>query len=62
MRVCDRHPDRRARDSVVLEQDDARFDLCDECKTDVVSFLTAPVTNSATADKPRRASGKALEE
>lgn len=43
MRVCDRHPDRRARDAVILEQDDARFDLCDECKTEIVGLLTAPV-------------------
>jgi len=42
MRVCDRHPDRRARETLKLVHEEALFDLCEECKTDVLQFLCEP--------------------
>jgi len=42
LRVCDRHPERRARESVSLKNEESHFDLCDECKSDLLRFLTEP--------------------
>ena len=43
MKVCDRHPDRQATEAVCIVKDDAYFDLCAECKTDLLRLLTEPV-------------------
>ena len=40
MRVCDRHPKELARDTILVEADYQRFDLCAECKTEILLFLT----------------------
>lgn len=53
MRVCDRHPDRRASDRVHIEADDSYFDLCAECKTDLLTFLCRP-RESGTDEAPKR--------
>jgi hypothetical protein len=46
---------------LILSEDDARFDLCDECKSDVLRLLTEPAEpaphrgrtpKSATAENP----------
>ena len=39
MRVCDRHPNEVARESVLIEHEYQRFDLCSECKTELLMFL-----------------------
>ena len=53
MRVCDRHMDRPARDTIIISAEDERFDLCDECKSDLLMFLTseARAPESAVAEK-----------
>ena len=39
MKVCDRHTDRRATDTVHIVMDDSYIDVCAECKTDVLTLL-----------------------
>lgn len=51
MRVCDRHRDRVAVDSVHIVRDDSYIDVCNECKTDVLTLLTLPPIEP---DTPRR--------
>ena len=66
MRVCDRHPDRPARDTITVEGDGSRIDVCAECKTEVLMLLASasekmngeakrrgrPPKHSATAEYP----------
>jgi len=55
MRVCDRHPSRRAVDTIVVLRDDSHTDVCEECKTDVLMFLASVETEApARRDKPHR--------
>jgi hypothetical protein len=42
MKVCDAHPDRKALDTLVVEGDASRIDVCDECKYAVLSLLNKP--------------------
>jgi hypothetical protein len=57
VRVCDRHRDRPAKESLHIERDDARFDLCAECKTALLSFLCSE--DSSDAERPVRRSRQA---
>lgn len=41
MKVCDRHQDRPAVDSLHIELDDAFFDVCESCKQEVLTLLTS---------------------
>jgi len=41
MRVCDKHRERRAVDTVHIQADDSFVDVCAECKTDVLMLLAA---------------------
>jgi len=52
MRVCDRHNDRPARDRIHIVNDDSYIDVCEECKTEVLTLLHAP--RAEEPDKPRR--------
>lgn len=60
MKVCDRHRDRQARETVHIVNDDTFIDLCAECKTEVLMLLSSepnqkaapPPKPSATAEKP----------
>jgi len=54
MRVCDRHIDRVARHRVQIVEDDSGFDLCDECKTELLQFLCAPLLTVNGAEPKRR--------
>lgn len=56
MRCCDRHQDRRAVESVLVVGDDSTFDLCAECKTDLLGFLSTP-----EPEKPRKKTAKAVQ-
>lgn len=40
MRVCDRHPRKKATDSIVLESTDSRYDLCNQCTIEIVKFIS----------------------
>lgn len=44
MRVCDKHKDRQAIDMIVLEKDDTRVDVCDECRYQVLELLATQIT------------------
>lgn len=53
MRVCDRHRDRQARETVQIVGDDTYFDLCAECKTEVLMLLASdPDPKAAPPPKP----------
>jgi hypothetical protein len=39
MIVCDRHPRTRATGRVILERDDERFDLCQDCLYQIKEFI-----------------------
>lgn len=42
MKVCDAHPDRRAVECLVSENDGTRLDMCEECKDAVLSLMCRP--------------------
>lgn len=48
MKVCDKHNDRKAVDTIHVLRDDTRLDVCDECKYEVMELLTSP------AEAPKR--------
>lgn len=48
MKVCDRHQDRKAVDTIHCQQDDTRIDVCDECKFAIMELLATP------AEEPKR--------
>jgi hypothetical protein len=58
MRVCDRHSDRRAIDAVIIHGDDSRFDVCAECKSELLALLCSPVVSDEAA--PGRVRGRPL--
>lgn len=59
MKVCDRHPDRRAIDTVIVQRDDSRIDVCEECKTDVLTFLSTPPEAPPRRGRPPKDLAKA---
>ena len=40
MRVCDRHPRKKATDSILLKSTDSQFDLCDDCAAQIAKFIS----------------------
>lgn len=40
MRVCDRHPRKKASKEVHFIHDDQRFDLCDPCLAEIEKFIS----------------------
>lgn len=48
MKVCDKHNDKRAVDTIHFAQDDTYVDVCDECKFAIGEVLAAP------AEVPKR--------
>jgi len=40
MRVCDRHPRKKATDSILLKSTDSQFDLCAECIAEITKFIS----------------------
>ncbi len=40
MRVCDRHPRKRATDSITLKSTDSEFDLCEQCTIEITKFIS----------------------
>lgn len=40
MRVCDKHPDRKAVDAMILEVEEPRYDLCEECRQFVLDWIS----------------------
>lgn len=40
MKVCDKHQDTQAVDTIVVEQDGTHIDVCSQCKYDVLEMLT----------------------
>lgn len=54
MRVCDKHPDRPARDTVVIVNDDSRMDVCSECKTELLLLMHAPDAPIKKRGKPAK--------
>jgi hypothetical protein len=53
MKVCDKHQDRRAVDTIHILQDDTRIDVCDECKYQVAEMLSAPVLEKRRGRPPK---------
>lgn len=51
MRVCDKHPRKKAVDSVILKSTDSHFDLCEQCILEVTKFLSKP---KQVAVEPKR--------
>lgn len=52
MRVCDRHNDRKAIDTIHVAGEDTRIDVCDECKYEVMELLTSPITLPKQRGRP----------
>ncbi len=40
MRVCDRHPRKRATEEILLKSTDSKFDLCEECAAQISKFIS----------------------
>lgn len=40
MRVCDRHPRKKATDSIILKSTDSQFDLCEQCTIEITKFIS----------------------
>ena len=54
MKVCDRHPDKRATDTVHIVMDDSHIDVCAKCKTDVLELLNLPSFEDESEPPPKR--------
>lgn len=53
MRVCDRHRDRQARETIHVVGDDTWIDVCAECKTELLLLLSSdPKEHGAEAPTP----------
>lgn len=52
MKVCDRHHDKRAVDTIHVKGDDQLIDVCDECKYEVMELLTSPINLSKQRGRP----------
>ncbi len=53
MRVCDRHPRKRATETILMISTDSQFDLCEECANLIEKFISD--TKKETVEpKPRR--------
>lgn len=59
MRVCDRHRDRVATDTIIVQRDDERIDVCAECKTEVLSLLATPAEIPPRRGRPPKDLAKA---
>ena len=42
MRVCDRHPRKKATKQIHFVEDDAWFDLCESCLKEIEKFISNP--------------------
>jgi len=40
VKVCDRHPRKKATDTIVLTSTDSRFDLCESCTIEIAKFIS----------------------
>ncbi len=40
MRVCDRHPRKKATKQIHFVEDDAWYDLCESCLTEIAKFIS----------------------
>ena len=41
MRVCDRHPRKKATDTIILKTTDSQFDLCESCTMEIAKFISS---------------------
>ena len=51
MKVCDRHQDRPAVDTLVFELEDMRIDVCDECKQKINELMIGKPEKRSLVDK-----------
>ena len=40
MRVCDRHPRKKATDTIHIKSTDSQYDLCSECADQIAKFIS----------------------
>ncbi len=40
MRVCDRHPRKKATDEILFKNTDSQFDLCADCVDQIAKFIS----------------------
>lgn len=52
MRVCDKHNDRKAVDTIHMSKDDTRIDVCDECYFAVAELLSTSVEPPKRRGRP----------
>ena len=52
MRVCDRHPRKKATEAIVLKSTDSQFDLCEQCTIEITKFISN-VKKDSVEKKPR---------
>lgn len=59
MRVCDRHPAKKSRSGIHVEQSDEHYDVCDECLTILRDFLSGKeLTPPRKRGRPRKDSAQ----
>ena len=58
MKVCDRHKDRPATETVHIKRDDVYIDFCKECKTDFLTWAYAPGVLQAIPDAALKRRGR----
>jgi len=51
MRVCDRHPRKKATEGILLKSTDSQFDLCDECAAQITKFISNPKKESVVTER-----------
>ncbi len=56
MRVCDRHPRKKATKQIHLVEDDAWYDLCDPCLKEIEKFISN--VNKEAVEKKRGLFGR----
>ena len=42
MRVCDRHPRKKATETIKIGSTDAEYDLCKPCAEEIDKFISSP--------------------
>ena len=53
MKVCDKHQDKKAVDTLHFPLEDVRIDVCDECKYAVMELLSAPALEKRRGRPPK---------
>lgn len=54
MKVCDRHHDKKATETILIVSTDERIDLCDNCAYSLREFIGNPATEVAVPQVLRK--------